>query len=73
MEIMNKSKKLFNGQQKAKQRRESAIIRLQEQLKLGLKTVKDDFQEIPGITAHPLTESDITRIKKELSTLKSRV
>lgn len=69
---MNKSKKLFNGQQKAKQRRENVILRLETQLKSGFKPNKDKECAI-GDLALPLEEQDVKRIKSELQTLKSRV
>lgn len=72
---MNQSKKLYNGTQKSKQRRESVILRLEQQLKLGTKTAK-----VSGLTLYtvgaeqiPLLESDVKRINKELLTLKARV
>lgn len=50
-------------------RREAVIERYEAQLKSGVKPVKKDNS---GLTT-PLTEKDITRIKSEIKTLKSRV
>ena len=50
--------KLRNG-------RKNALIRLEQQLKSGVKTVKFEKQ--------PLTESDIKRINKEIQILKSKI
>jgi hypothetical protein len=51
-----------------KARKEKNIVRLEEQLKSGLKTVKKTTN-----TKTELNDSDIKRIKKEIETLKSRV
>lgn len=51
-----------------KARKENNIVRLEEQLKSGVKTEKKTVN-----TKIQLTESDIKRIKKEIETLKSRV
>lgn len=58
-----------------KNRRKSALARLEAQLKLGMKSLKnyysgEGFQKTPFI---PLTESDIKRINQEILTLKSRI
>ena len=58
-----------------KNRRKSALARLEEQLKLGMKPLKnyyceEGFQKTPFVS---LTESDIKRINKEIETLKSRI
>lgn len=45
-------------------RRVNALIRLESQLKLGVKNVKDGVEI--------LSDKDIIRINKEISTLKSR-
>ena len=50
---------------KLRNRRKNALIRLEQQLKSGVKTVKFEKQ--------PLTESDIKRINKEIQTLKSKI
>lgn len=75
MEIMNKSKKLYNGQQKAKQRRVSTIERLELQLKSGTKTEKVSHLTLSttGANQIPLEEQDVKRIKRELSILKTRI
>jgi hypothetical protein len=51
-------------------RRTNTLFRLQEQLKSGVKQPKGSVMAIDMI---PLQDSDITRIKKEIETLKSRV
>lgn len=53
------------------QRRESTLGRLQAQLKSGIKPLKEDGKDT-GKTIK-LTEKDIERIKKEITTLKERV
>lgn len=50
---------------KLRNRRKNALIRLEQQLKSGVKTVKFEKQ--------PLTESDIKRINKEIQILKSKI
>ena len=68
--MANKSKKGFNGTPKARDRRTRVIARLETQLKRGMKSPKKSDQTISDI---PLTDSDVERIKKELSILKSRI
>ena len=63
--MSNKSKKGFNGIPHAKDRRTRVITRLEAQLKVNKKTTKDGVLE--------LTSSDVERIKKELSILKTRI
>ena len=50
---------------KLRNRRKNALIRLEQQLESGVKTVKFEKQ--------PLTESDIKRINKEIQILKSKI
>ena len=59
--MANKSQKGFNGTPKAKARRVTEITRLEERLKT-LSATKDET-----------SENKISRIKAELSTLKSRI
>ena len=63
--MSNKSTKRFDGTPQARTRRANVIKRLELQLKLGEKT-------IPGGKA-ALAISDVTRIEKELETLKTRI
>jgi hypothetical protein len=49
----------------AKSRRKSVIERLEAQLKVGIKTTKNGDRV--------LSDSDITRINKEITVLKTRV
>lgn len=49
-------------------RKKRALEMLEEQLKSGVKTKKDTFDE-----KIPLTEKDIKRINKEIETLKKRI
>lgn len=66
--MANKSKKGFNGQPQARDRRIRVIARLEAQLKSGVRPpLRDEKFEVP------LTESNIERIKKELSILKTRI
>ena len=51
-----------------KGRRLSALIRLESQLKLGIKKVKNGQEE--GVET--LSETDIKRINKEIAILKKR-
>jgi hypothetical protein len=67
---MNKSTKGYNGTPKAIQRRKSVIERLEKQLKKGMRPPKIGEQTISDV---PLMDSDIERIKKELSILKTRI
>jgi len=64
--MSNKSKKGFNGQPQAKNRRIRVISYLESQLKTGKHTTKDR-------SIVDLTSDDVERIKKELSTLKNRI
>ena len=50
---------------KLRQRRKNALIRLEQQLESGVKSVKFEKQ--------PLTEHDIKRINKEILILKSKI
>jgi hypothetical protein len=50
---------------KLRNRRKNALIRLEQQLESGVKSVKFEKQ--------PLTESDIKRINKEILILKSKI
>lgn len=52
-----------------KQRRRNVISRLEKQLELGVKTIKNSKEN--GV--EKLTEKDIKRINKELSILKERI
>jgi hypothetical protein len=71
---MNKSKKSFNGQQKAKMKREGVISRLEYQLIHKTKVLnKEKHKELGGSGIIGLEEQDIKRIKSELLILKSRV
>lgn len=67
--------KLYNGQQKVRERRVRTIKMLEEQLKSGVKTEKVSKLTLSttGANKIPLTEEDIARIKKELNILKGRV
>ena len=83
METTIKSEKLTNYSKsvKAVGRRKRVIILLENQLKSGVKNtyerIGNHFVEgMKGIgvnTQEPLSESDIKRINKELSILKSRI
>ena len=66
--MSNKSQKGFNGTPKARTRRQNAIARLEEQLNVKVKQVKVEGKNVTA----PLTDSDMERIKKELTTLKAR-
>lgn len=68
--MANKSKKGYNGTPHAKERRTRVIERLESQLKRGVKTPKKG-QKTDDVPL--LTDSDVTRIKKELETLKTRI
>ena len=57
-----------------KNRRKSALARLEQQLISGVKSIKrynnpDNY----GTITTPLTEFDIQRINQEIQTLKSRI
>ena len=67
---MNKSKKGFNGQPQARDRRIKVVKYLENQLKRGLRPPKKDEQTISDV---PLLDKDIARIQKELLTLKNRI
>lgn len=56
---------------KDKQKRERVIKRLEAQLVKGTKTT--NFRDGSGYLEEPLTESDIKRIKSEISILKTRI
>lgn len=49
-------------------RRKGALERLEAQLKSGVKNTTQNGKTVP----EPLTESDITRINKEIAILKQR-
>lgn len=69
--VKTKIKRFANTSQ-INNRRKNVIQRLEDQLKAGFKPNKDYNTPI-GDAALPLNENDIKRIKKELTTLKSRV
>jgi len=52
-------------------RRERVIDMLEKQLKLGKKPIKNQIGDKNGLTE--ITEKDITRIKKEIEILKTRI
>jgi hypothetical protein len=56
-------------------KRISALSRLENQLKTGVKTAKNTHVLTAATTGNDveLTESDVIRIKKEISVLKSRI
>jgi hypothetical protein len=59
-----------------KNRRKSALARLEQQLISGVKPIKGFNNNNPnnyGSITTPLTESDIKRINQEIQTLKSRI
>lgn len=68
--MSNKSKKGYNGTPHAKERRVRVIERLESQLKRGVRTPKKNEKTVD---VPVLTETNITRIKKELETLKTRI
>ena len=68
--MSNKSKKGFNGQPQAKDRRVNVISRLEVQLKKGMRPPKKDEQTLSDV---PLLDVDINRIKKEIEVLKTRI
>jgi hypothetical protein len=55
------------------ERRKRVIERLEKQLKLNSKLLKSKLVPSEGRLYEPLTDTDRTRIEKELQTLKSRV
>lgn len=58
---------------KLQQRRKLALARLEAQMKLGYKNSQDrEGNNILPISL-PLTEKDVTRIKKEIEVLKSKI
>ena len=61
----SQAKKLYNNKQSAKLRRQRVIVYLENQL--VRKTKQNDGVIIP------LIEEDISRINKELKTLKTRI
>lgn len=63
---MNSSKKGFNGQPQARDRRSRVISYLENQLKANTHTTKEG-------SVIELTPKDIDRIKSELITLKNRI
>jgi hypothetical protein len=71
---MNHSKKLYNGLEAVKTRRRAVIERLDRQIAAGTKIVsKKASNGVRLIAEEELTESDVKRIKKELSVLKERI
>lgn len=70
---MNHSKKLYNGLEAVKTRRRAVIERLDRQLAVGTKIVSKKASNGVIVSSEELTESDIKRIKKELSVLKERI
>lgn len=68
--MSNKSKKGFNGQPQARDRRQRVITRLEAQLKRGMKPPHKNEQTVSDV---PLLDKDIARIQKELSILKTRI
>jgi hypothetical protein len=70
---MNHSKKLYNGLESAKTRRRAVIERLDRQIAAGTKIVSKKAPNGVIVSSEELTESDIKRIKKELSIIKERV
>lgn len=70
----NKRMKLTNSSGRKNQRRIDVVSRLENQLKSGVKPVhstKNEFVEF-GAT-DPLSETDISRIKKEIEVLNKRI
>jgi hypothetical protein len=67
--MANGSQKKFNGTPKAKTRRTNVIERLEKQLKVGNKLSKVEGKVVDV----SLDEKDISRINKELTTLKTRI
>jgi len=63
--------KTYNTSVAAQTRRKSVIQRLEEQLKNGRKFTKEEFRDKTDTV--PLTKEDITRINRELETLKERI
>jgi hypothetical protein len=55
-------------------RRVRALRRLEDQLKKGTKTERVSLlTKLPGANQIPLEEVDVKRIKKEITTLKSKI
>lgn len=73
--MSNKSVKQFDGSKPAKSRRRTVAVRLEEQLRDGVKIRKGATadQVIDGTAYTPLEEKDRKRITKELETIKSRI
>lgn len=66
--------KSYKTKGNATDRRKGVIVRLKKQLKDGVKTANvADFAGVKKETKVPLTDNDVIRIKKEISTLESRV
>lgn len=61
--------KLVNSSGQKNERRQKAILRLQEQLKTGLKPAPKPVRGIDIV----LDEDDVKRIKKEIQILQSRI
>jgi len=55
------------------QRRNKALLRLQEQLKTGVKPLESARLQSGEKVMQPLEEKDVKRIKSEISTLKLKV
>ena len=60
------NRKTYGGVNKI-QRRKNVVAKLQDQLKSGIKILKD------GKTESKLTDGDIKRIEKEIQILKTRI
>lgn len=58
----------IKGGEILRNRRKSALSRLEKQLLTGMKPVKGS-----SVVQEELTEADIKRIKKEIETLKTRI
>lgn len=72
--MSNKSKKGFNGQPQAKDRRVNVISRLEAQLKRNTKPALVTTENGSATWADVrLEESDIKRINKEIEILKTRI
>ena len=68
--MTNKSKKGFNGTPQARSRRARVVVRLENQLKRGMRAPKKGEQTVSDV---PLMDADIKRIEKELEILKTRI
>ena len=63
------------NKQKQNERRKKALVRLQEQLKSGVKQEKNTHVLTASTTGNfiSLTKEDVSRIEKEIETLNSRI